>query len=79
MQTVIQPKVIFSSNIYSKKSQLVNHIQYLRDILQNQKFTNEIIYSNRLLIDSIKYFKSLLKQVENEILIHEQRCFPFGL
>ncbi len=78
MHTVIQPKQILSTNIYSKKTQLVNHIQFLKDVLQNQKFTNEYIYHNQDLIKSIKYFKSKLKQLEHEILRHEQTHFPFG-
>lgn len=79
MHNVINPQKPFSTNIYSKRSQLVNHIQLLRDILQNQKFTNEIRYHNQDLIHSIKHFKNVLKHHNKEILKFETLGFPFGL
>lgn len=78
MYPAIRPVTPFSSNIYSRRTQLIKHITYLRDILQNQKFANEYLYHNQHLIYSIKYYKVELKKLENEIVLHEQRYFPFG-
>lgn len=61
----------FSSNKYTRKSQLILHIKELRDILQAQKFSNEIYYQFSHLIDSIKYYKRDLKNTESKILDYE--------
>lgn len=61
----------FSSNNYTRKSQLILHIKELRVILQSQKFSNEIYYQFSDLIGSINHYKRDLKNTESKILDYE--------
>lgn len=56
-----------SQNPYTRRTQLIQIIKELRCIWQNQKFSNDILYSFVLLRDSIKHFKVRLKDCEREI------------
>ena len=67
-----------SRNIYVKKSQLVERITKIRDIQQNQKFTNEILYSFSTLKDNLRHYKNKLNHVEQEIRNMEQNVILFG-
>lgn len=56
-----------SQNPYTRRTQLIEIIKDLRLIWQNQKFSNDILYSFSLLRDSIVYYKNKLKCCEKEI------------
>ena len=78
MSNIIKPYQIFSSNMYTKRNQLVQHIRTLQDTLQNQKFSNEHFYRTNVLIDSIQYWKKQLNKLENDIKTFEQHSMHFG-
>lgn len=75
---IIKPFKPLSTNVYVKRTQLKENIETLRDILQNQKFTNHIVYDFRLLIDSINFYKKELAKTEKDISDMEQLNFAFG-
>ena len=79
MYTAIKPLRPLSSNKYSKRLQLQDHIQFLKDVLNNQKFSNEILYDNNRIIDSIKYYNNMLEHLIRDIKVFEVQCYPFGL
>lgn len=67
-----------SRNIYVRRSQIISRIQTLRDIMQNQKFSNEILYSFQTLRENLDHYKGLLKLIEKEIMLRELNVFIFG-
>lgn len=67
-----------STNIYAKRSQLVNRINKIRDIMQHQKFSKEILYRFDTLHDNLVYYKMILNDLNSDIKRLEQNTFIFG-
>ena len=67
-----------SRNIYVRRSQIISRIATIRDIMQNQKFSNEIKYTFQTLRENIDHYKKILKLVEKEIMLREMNVFIFG-
>jgi len=78
MQTDIFKSEPLSRNIYVRRSQIISRIAKIRDITQNQKFTNEILYSFLVLRENLDYYKKLYSILEKEILLRENNTFIFG-
>lgn len=78
MQKLIKPSRNFNNNRYLRRKELQKHINWLRDVLGYQKFSNEVIFSFRDLIYSINYYKKELNKTLKEIEKIEQGSFPFG-
>lgn len=68
-----------SSNIYSKKNQIKEHLIFLRGLLKDHKFSNETYYFKGDILNAINYYKRQLNFVNEQIRTHEQECFKFGL
>ena len=68
-----------SRNIYVRRSQIINRIDKLRQIHDNQKFSNDITYSFNDILASINYYKINLRSTNQEIDLQEKAAFSFGL
>lgn len=67
-----------STNVYVARTQIVEHIHYLKNLLQAQKLGQTVTYPHRQLIDSIVYYRLKLKNQNRIIREHEQLHFRFG-
>ena len=67
-----------SSNMYSKKNQIKEHLIFLRGLLQDHKFSTETYYFKTDIIKAIDYYKRQLNYVNEQIRTYEQECFKFG-
>lgn len=67
-----------STNIYVKRSQLINRINKIRDIMQHQKFSKEILYRFQTLHDNLTFYKMVLNDLNVTINKLEQSTFIYG-
>jgi len=79
MHTLSEILNVNHSNVYVRKSKIVNSISILSELLQYQVLTKHIQIPNQDIKIHLKSLKVQLKEVETLIKNHEQTSFYFGL
>lgn len=69
---------INSTNVYVKYEQICRVIDKIRQIWQNQIFSNDILYSFHTLRESLDYYKKQKRFLVAEITKLEQNVILFG-
>lgn len=78
---IINTQGTLSNNPIVRRKQVIDLISFLRDIWNNQKYSNDIIYDYKLLRENIQFWNKELNRINERLSIlninNSQSFLPF--